>query len=213
MQQILFYNFFSDTMFQIIPETDSPVEHQMSSNNKQGGIKATIFLKRSEMYLHDDLLDDDDTETVYLCASNVSEFFEPFFIAKYNAIIMTLGVYLSILRFMKDSWPAILKAMKETIVLLKNDAYPVKIIKNVTLSSEGNVVYERWFDECFFHYVESSKDGPDTKRLIHLQIKNKSLQLEPDVLYNMSLQYDSLLNILIRAGYIYQGPISENLSV
>ena len=198
-------------MLQVIPETDSPITHQMSSSNKQGGIQASIFLKRPHAFFYRDTLDDDDEETVYLTSTNIAEFFEPFFISKNYALIMTLGVYLNILRFMKDSWPEILKAIKDKIFLLQNPCFPVQLAHNITLLSEGNVVFVRWFDECFLFYFESSKDKPGTQRLIHLQIKNKSIQLEPEVLYNMSLKYDALLNILTRAGYIYQGPISENI--
>jgi hypothetical protein len=198
-------------MLQVIPETDSPITHNMSSNDKLGGIQATIFLKRPKPFFYHDILDDDNEEIVYLTATNVAEFFEPFFISKENALVMTLGVYLNILRFMKESWPEILKAIKDKICLLKNPCFPLKLAHNINLLSEGNVVYERWFDECFFFYYESSKDVPGTKRLIHLQIRNKSVQVEPEVLYNMSFQYESLLNIVTRAGYIYQGPISENI--
>ena len=197
-------------MIQVVPEADSPITHQMSSNHKEGGIQAVIFLKRHEPFFYHDILEDDDEERVYLTSSNVAEFFQPFFLTKDNALIMTLGVYLNILKFMKESWPEILKAIQDKISLLKDHTYPLKLAQNVTFVSDGHVVYERWFDECFFFYFESSKDARDTKRFIHLQIQNKSVQLEPDVLYNMSFQYDALLNIVTRAGYKYRGPIAQH---
>ena len=197
-------------MIQVVPETDSPITHQMSSNHKEGGIQATIFLKRQEPFFYHDILEDDDEERVYLTSSNIAEFFQPFFLTKDNALIMTLGVYLNILKFMKESWPEIFKAIQDKISLLKDHTYPLTLAKNVTFASDGHVVYERWFDECFFFYFESSKDGPGTKRFIHLQIQNKSIQLEPDVLFNMSYQLDPLLNILTRAGYKYPGPIVQH---
>jgi len=152
-----------------------------------------------------------DEETVHLMSSNVAEFFEPFFLTTSNALVMTIGVYLNILRFMQKSWPNVLKSIKTKIALLQSPAFPMQLAKNLTITSKGNVIYERWFDVCFFQYLESSSDTKETKRFIHLQIKNKSIKLEPNVLYNMSLQYNTLLNILTRAGYIYRGHISENL--
>jgi len=197
-------------MIQVVPETDSPITHQMSSNNKEGGIQAVIFLKRHEPFFYHDTFEDEDEERVYLTSSNVAEFFQPFFLTKDHALIMTLGVYLNILKFMKESWNEIFKAIQDKMSLLKDHTYPLRLAQNVTFASDGHVVYERWFDECFFFYFQSSKDAPGKKRLIHLQIQNKSVQLEPDVLYNMSFQYDALLNIVTRAGYKYPGPIAQH---
>jgi len=77
-------------MLQVIPETDSPITHSMSSNDKQGGIQATIFLKRCESFFHYDIFEEDDEEFVYLTSSNTAEFFEPFFLYKNNALVMSL---------------------------------------------------------------------------------------------------------------------------
>ncbi len=197
-------------MLQVIPEVDSPITHSMGSSDKSGGIQASIVLKRPEPFFYDDYFADDD-QVVYLTSSNEAEFFDPLFIAKEKALVITIGVYLNILKFMQDSWPEIKKAIKDKILLLQDKSFPLRLAPNVTMVSDGHVVYERWFDQCFFFYFESSNDAPNQKRLIHLQVQNKSVQLEPDVLYNMSFQYEMLLNILTRAGYIYRGPISENL--
>ena len=197
----------------VTPETDSPIFHTMSSSEKQGGIQATIFLKRPPILFFYDIYNDDNEETVYLSSTNKGEFFDPIFVSKNEAVVMTLGVYLSILKFMKESWPDISQAIREKVSLLSDQSFPVKLAKNVTFCSDGHVVYERWFDECFFHYFESSSDKPEKKRLIHLQIQNKSIQVEPDVLHNMSFQFEALLNIVTRAGYIYRGPVSENIQL
>ncbi len=43
-------------MIQVIPERDSPITHAMSSNEKEGGIQATIFLKRNKKFFYNDIL-------------------------------------------------------------------------------------------------------------------------------------------------------------
>jgi hypothetical protein len=65
----------------------------------------------------------------------------------------------------------------------------------------------------FFHFKKSSNDDPTCKSFIHLQIQNKSIQIDPIVLFKMSQQYDKLLEILTLAGYIYAGPVSENIQL
>ncbi len=197
-------------MLYVIPETDSPITHCMSSSDKKGGILASIILKRPESFFYEDWFDEDE-EIVYLTSSNEAEFFDPLFDRKEKALVMTIGVYLNILKFMQETWPKTLKEIKDKIMLLQDQSYPFRLGPNMTLSSNGRVVFERWFDTCFFHYFESSNDLATKKRKIHLQIENKSIQVEPDVLYNLSFQYEKLLNVLTRAGYIYRGPISENL--
>ena len=138
-------------MLQVIPEVDSPITHSMGSSDKSGGIQASIVLKRPEPFFYDDYFADDD-QVVYLTSSNEAEFFDPLFIAKEKALVITIGVYLNILKFMQDSWPEIKKAIKDKILLLQDKSFPLRLAPNVTMASDGHVVYERWFDQCFFFY-------------------------------------------------------------
>jgi hypothetical protein len=201
-------------MMQILPEVDSPIVHSMGSDEHNGGLQSTIYLQNQNMLLDDNQLEFSDNEpTAYLTTSPVAQLFRPFQDSKDIALRMTLGIYLSLLGFVKDNWNDIEKSMDKKIKLIKKVSFPKKCDKNITFLSHGSVVYQRWFDVLFLHYKKSSLDEPQCTNFVHLQINNVSIQVEPTVLYNMSLQFDQFMEILTRVGYKYPGPVGINIQL
>ena len=195
-------------MMQVLPEKNSPIIHSVGSDQHTGGLEATLFYNSPE--------EDDDTlmenePTVYLSTAQKGEYFQPFSTSKHTAFVMPLGLYLSLLHFMNLHWRNIDALMDKKIKVMKKLSFPKKCEKNISFLAHGSVVYERWFDLLFFHYKKSSQD--DTSKMIHLQIQNVSIEVEPTVLYSLALQFDSLLEILTRIGYKYPGPVGQDLQL
>jgi hypothetical protein len=195
-------------MMQVLPEKKSPITHAVGSDLHTGGLQATIFYDNPE--------DSDDTlmenePTVYLSATKKGEFFQPFATSKHTALIMPLGIYLSLLQFMQQEWKNVETLLDKKIKVMKNVSFPKMCQKNISFLSHGTVVYERWFNLLFFHYKKSSQE--EISKCVHLQIQNVSIEVELDVLYTLSLQFDSLLEILTRIGYKYPGPVGLYLQL
>jgi hypothetical protein len=195
-------------MMHILPEKQSPIIHSIVSGRHTGGLEATIF------HFNPQEADDTLMETepsVYLQSTQRGQIFQPFPISKLTAFVLPLGIYLSLLCFVKEEWKKINDDMDKKIEVMKILSFPKTFKKNIFFTSHGCVVYERWFDLLFFHYKKSSLN--ESENYIHLQIQNVSMQIDPIVLYNLASQYDSLVEILTRIGYKYCGPVGQNLQL
>ena len=195
-------------MMQVLPEKNSPITQSVGSDQHTCGLQATLFYKNPS--------DSDDTlmenePTAYLSIAEKGKYFQPFSTSKHTALVMPLGLYLSLLHFMNLHWRNIDALMDKKIKVIKKLSFPKKCEKNIYFLAHGSVVFEHWFDLLFFYFKKSSQD--ETCKKIHLQIQNVSLEIEPTVLYSLSLQFDSLLEILTRIGYKYPGPVGIDLQL
>jgi hypothetical protein len=179
----------------------SIIKHRQAAGYNTGGIEAVLFVTSPDP-------DSIQPGTVLLTGTHVAQMFEPFQVYKDSCVVITIGVYLSLLQFMKQNWTNISAAMDKRINIFKLINNQESTRKNISFDSSGTVVYKRWFDVCFFLYQKHSHPIDDYKPFIHVQVQNKSVLLDPDVLFQMSQQFDIILDKLTLAGYKYQGPVT-----
>jgi len=179
----------------------SIIKHRQAAGYNTGGIEAVLFVTSPDP-------DSIPPGTALLTGTHVAQMFEPFQVYKDSCVVITIGVYLSLLQFMKQNWTNISAAMDKRINIFKSINNQESTRKNISFESSGTVVYKRWFDVCFFLYQKHSHPIDDYKPFIHVQVQNKSVLLDPDVLFQMSQQFDIILDKLTLAGYKYQGPVT-----
>ena len=189
------------------------ITHSFGASHNSGGIRATLFVQapQEERDENNNIINIDDIEpgTVHLEGTDIGQAFVSFRESQHEHLVMTIGVYLSLLQFMKKHWLQVSACMDKRINILKKINNQKKSRKNISFNTQGSVTYQRWFDVCFLHYQKySNNDIYPLQPFLHLQILNKSIKLDPDVFYAMSLEFDKILDQLTQAGYKYEGPVS-----
>ena len=180
---------------------ESIIKHVQHAGHNTGGIQAILYVTSPDP-------DTIEPGTVLLTGTHVAQMFEPFQVYKDSCVVFSIGVYMSLLQFMKQNWTKISDAMDKRIQIFKSINNQEATRKNISFDSSGSVVYKRWFDVCFFLYQKQSHPIDDYKPFIHVQVQNKSVSLDPDVLFQMSQQFDIILDKLTLAGYKYPGPVT-----
>ena len=128
---------------------ESIIKHVQHAGHNTGGIQAILYVTSPDP-------DTIEPGTVLLTGTHVAQMFEPFQVYKDSCVVVSIGVYLSLLQFMKQNWTKISDAMDKRIQIFKSINNQEATRKNISFDSSGSVVYKRWFDVCFFYIKDKA---------------------------------------------------------
>ena len=170
------------------------------STTSQQGVETTIVIRRPDEEYEGVEPNYLIPNTAYITGVEKNKPLPKFSHSFCTALAMPIHVYLSILLFLQTTWPDIEKEMKIQLIDLYRKTKQIKTgtRNEIQTKVRESVVYERWFDDVYFHAVRNTQAPYEQ---IHIQRMNTHIKFDVSILKKLSSARENLISLLLESGH------------